>query len=225
MLSYDISILHVLYIHTQLSLISHTLFIGLNLKGRKGLAIIVTNDYRTSPSHCDIFRLGEMGEDRKAMEATFEGDLKYTTLKWENESAATISENLNNLEKICKEKEKREKLKLSDYHIIIFAYSGHGVHEDESEYILANDGEKLDVLEEIVLSITEVESIEKVQKLFLLDTCHRGQELEAFKSKVFVERDCMIPDAPKPRKKPVSSENKTEEEKKKEQEREPNHAL
>ena len=62
--------------------------------------------------------------------------------------------------------------------VIVFAYSGHGVHEDDEEYILTHDEQNIHIIQEIILPL-EKKAVADIPKLFLIDMCHRGKALEA----------------------------------------------
>ena len=57
----------------------------------------------------------------------------------------------------------------------MFAFSGHGTDEDESEQIFAYDGQTLDIKEEIVLPLTRHKAVADIPKLFFIDAC-RGEK-------------------------------------------------
>ena len=62
--------------------------------------------------------------------------------------------------------------------VIVFAYSGHGIHEGDTEYIVTHDDKKLHIIEDLIQPL-ETEAVAKIPKLFFIDFCHRGKRLDA----------------------------------------------
>ena len=61
--------------------------------------------------------------------------------------------------------------------VIIFAFSGHGTSKGTAEKLYANDGQMLDLKEEIIRPFTKHKGVSDVPKLFLIDACRGAQHL------------------------------------------------
>ena len=72
--------------------------------------------------------------------------------------------------------------------VIIFAFSGHGTAKDT---IYANDGQKIQLADEIIFPLTMPKAVQNVPKLFLIDAC-RGNDVisrRAPESEAAADRD------------------------------------
>ena len=61
--------------------------------------------------------------------------------------------------------------------VIIFAFSGHGCSKGQAEKIIANDGQELDIKDEIVNPLTKHMAVGDIPKLFFIDACRGGCRL------------------------------------------------
>ena len=142
---------------------------GTTLADSPGIAILVTCDY-DGTSGLDTLR--GTNEDAKEMEATF-NHLNYVVHQLQNTMATKdgieallgeVSDQLANYSGSMTDK------------VIIFAFSGHGCNESQAEKIYANDGKKLDLMDEIVFNFVQHIPVAKIPKLFFIDAC-RGTEI------------------------------------------------
>ena len=140
------------------------------LADNPGLAILVTCDYAGTSAGT----IPGTNVDADKMLATF-NHLNYAVhqLKSTQSTKANIEAKLN---EIATEFENYSGP--TDNKVIVFAYSGHGIHEDDEEYILTHDEEKIHIIAEIILPL-EKKKVADIPKLFLIDFCHRGKQLEA----------------------------------------------
>ena len=133
---------------------------------------MVTCDYEANPNQTTL--LGTR-EDAKEMKKTFEC-LDYAITQLHNPTKAKIQRELG---KVSRQLTKYKGDIQSK--VIIFAFSGHGCSESQREKIIANDGEKLDVSDEIVLPLVAHKDVEETPKLFFIDACRGTDEVVRMK--------------------------------------------
>ena len=138
---------------------------GTCLADSPGLAVLVTCDYETN----EQTTLKGTRVDAREMKQTFE-HLNFFVHQLQNATKADI---IRLLEDVSKE--------LSSYtgplhnKVIAFAFSGHGGRDSESEVLFANDGEKVDIMDEVVFKFVQHKAVAKIPKLFFIDAC-RGSD-------------------------------------------------
>ena len=130
-----------------------------------GLAVIITNNYSTSPS-LGLAKLDGALLDGQALSAAFTG-LKFAVCWVKNASRHSLGRIMFDL----------RNLKFSsvrNYRCIIFIFAGHGC---EGDCLVMQDGSKLRVTSDIIDPLLPKNSKEigSIEKLFLIDAC-RGQE-------------------------------------------------
>ena len=130
-----------------------------------GLAILVNCTYENTPN---LPRLPGTAKDGKAMLDTF-NNLNYIVHQLSNPTGAEIRAKMT---EICQTLEKYNMLRpVAEVKVIIFAFSGHGITENNLEKINAEDGEKIELDGEIVFPLTKPEGVQFVPKLFFIDAC------------------------------------------------------
>ena len=136
-----------------------------------GLAILVTCDYWGTSNFTSIAGLRK---DAEEMKKTFHY-LHYVIHQLHNPTKADMQALLleisDDLQKNPLEK------KVAENKVIIFAFSGRGSSENSADKIYANDGEVLDLMDEIVFPLTKHAGVFYVPKLFFIDACRGAQQL------------------------------------------------
>ena len=149
---------------------SSVVFPGTTLADSPGIAILVTCDYKAITSKGQLSTLVGTNEDAKIVKETFDF-FNYIIYQLQNEQATR-----DDIKALLKDISKDLSAYKGDMErkVIMFAFSGHGTNEDESEKIFANDGQTLDIKDEIVLPLTMHKAVEDIPKLFFIDAC-RGE--------------------------------------------------
>ena len=131
--------------------------------------MVVNCDYKGNSN--GIFVLDKVEADIEGITTLFRDTLKYKTDSLPNPKKSELTVWL---------KEKANEIP-SNKKIVVFSFLGHGHFENNCEYILTYDGDKLHVLDEIVLPIVSRDELKNIPKLFLISMCHRSLTLEASK--------------------------------------------
>ena len=142
------------------------------LADSRGYAILVTCDYKGTPGK--TYLPGTV-EDGKEMIETFK-KLCFPYRHLHNPKKEDIVGEVEEFSKnhLCKYKIETDKDKEK---VIIFAFSGHGCSKGQAEKIIANDGQELDIKDEIVRHLTKHVTVKDIPKLFFIDACRGGCRL------------------------------------------------
>ena len=137
-----------------------------------GIAILVTCNYKEGCNNPDLGPLSGTEVDAAEMLETFER-LNYVVHPIQNAKAtkADIEALLGVVSNQLGSYTGKQNQK-----VIIFAFSGHGGNKAQAEKIYANNGEMLDLMDEIVLPIVQHTPVKEIPKLFFIDAC-RGTEI------------------------------------------------
>ena len=141
------------------------------LADSRGYAILVTCDYAGTPGKDPLPGTIKDGKEMKETLTKLSFPIRHlhNPTKEDIEAEVTkFSVYLSSYE--VKEEKDKEK-------IIIFAFSGHGCSKGQAEKIIANDGQELDVKDEIVNPLTKHEAVGDIPKLFFIDACRGGCKL------------------------------------------------
>ena len=142
-----------------------------HLLEKRGLAVLVTCDYKGTAKP-----LPECNEDAEKMRAALEA-LEYDVYQLKN-SKATKKEVTTLLSRISRYLGRYKGSDVNeDYRkkAIIFAFSGHGQLGD---YILTQDGKRLQLTNDVVKPLLESEKVSKIPKLFFIDACRGGNAIK-----------------------------------------------
>ena len=136
-----------------------------------GLAILVTCDYWGTSNFTSIAGLRK---DAEEMKKTFHY-LHYVIHQLHNPTKADMQALLLEISDDLQKNPLQKKV--TENKVIIFAFSGRGSSENSADKIYANDGEVLDLMDEIVFPLTKHAGVFYVPKLFFIDACRGAQQL------------------------------------------------
>lgn len=144
----------------------------MDLKGKRGLAVLVTCDYEGTKNE-----LMATNDDAREMRATFD-QFDYSIIQLSNQNATkpALSILVNRLSLYLKRYSGDTHNPDKSIKSIVFFFAGHG---KESDQVLTNDGEILalkDVVEPLVKPAFIGETCHKIPKLFFIDAC-RGRKV------------------------------------------------
>ena len=145
---------------------------GKTLDDSPGLAILVTCDYEGTEQSESTLPCTR--EDAVEMKKTFDF-FNYVVHQLLNPAKADITALLTEVTDslMTYNAEKAEGGK-----VIIFAFSGQGSSESEGDVIYANNGEPLNLIDEIVLPLVRHKAVFHVPKLFFIDACRGHMKLD-----------------------------------------------
>ena len=134
--------------------------------GAVGLAVIITNDYSTTPREKDLDALPGTLKDGNALSDALTG-LKFAVCWTKNVDKGTFGEIIRDISHL-----KHSMVKA--FQCILFVFAGHG---DIGDIIFMQDGAKIHLEEEVITPLRPENSKEigNIQKAFLIDAC-RGKE-------------------------------------------------
>ena len=143
--------------------------------GKKGLVVLVTCDYRGTSQK----PLPQTNVDARDMRTTFE-KFGFTVDQITNDKAKEghIKEKLDHLSAFLN-KYNGEK----DIEVLIFAFSGHGIHAEDDNLLLAHDGKALSLKDDIIPKFVVNPELFEIPKLFFIDACRGDKELKVYVDK------------------------------------------
>ena len=133
---------------------------------KRGLAIIVTNDYCNTPG--EIKKLTNSHKDGDRMMRTFE-DLEIATIRKSNIAHDALLTTLHDVARVSNFPK--------SYKTISFLFSGHGIASGD---IYMQDGKKISI--QLIVNILlprQAPALGKIPKLFFIDACRGSEDMRA----------------------------------------------